>query len=75
MTAVACFPSLAHFLTPPLPQTVVKFFPHEASDLEPALALPRVSAASRGAAGEDPEGAGAGEVRHSRVLSPCGHVN
>ena len=75
MTAVACFPSLAHFLTPPLPQTVVKFFPHEASDLEPALALLRVSAASRGAAGEDPEGAGAWEVRQQPQPCPLCRAN
>ena len=44
-------------------QTIVRFFPHEARDLEPAIALLTASDASRGAAGEDEDGAGAWEVR------------
>ena len=44
-------------------QTTVRFFPHEAKDLEPAIALLTASDVSRGAAGEDEDGAGAWEVR------------
>ena len=41
---------------------MVKFFPHEAADFEPVLALLHASRASRGAQGEDEEGTGAWEV-------------
>jgi len=42
---------------------VVKFFSHDASELEPALALLEAADVSRGACGEDEEGGGAWEAR------------